>query len=405
MTGPLAGVTVADFTWVGAGPYATRVLAAHGATVIKIESSSRLDALRLIPPFAGGVPGIERSGYFAERNYNKQSLTLNLTDPQGVELALGVIAKSDVVTNSFSAGTMERLGLGYERAVEVRPDVIYVSMPMQGASGPHRSHIGYGSTIAALIGLLECGGLDGRDPLGTGTNYPDHVANPAHAAFAILAALRHRRRTGRGQYVEIAQTEAPTSAIAPILMESWAHETRHRMVGNADGEGAPRGAFPCLGDDSWCVIDVRNDDQWRRLTDAMELPQLKEDPRFIDSSARLDHADELNRVVATWTSQHTAEDVAGRLQASGVPAAAVETAADVVDKDVQLAHRGHWIYLDHAEMGRTVYSNLPYRLSQTPQMVDRPAPMLGEHTRGIAQQLLGLSDVEITELVEGGVLS
>ncbi len=402
--GVLRNVRVADFTWAGAGPYTTRILALHGATVIKVESRTRPDSLRAAPPFAGGVEGTNRSGYFAERNCNKLSLGLNMSKPEAREIALQLISKCEIVANNFSAGTMEKWGLGYEAARTVRPDVIYLSMPMQGSTGPHRSYIGYGATVSALIGLFDRGGLPGREPLGTGTNYPDHVANPAHAAVAVLAALIHRRRTGQGQYIELSQAESSTAMVVRELLSASANGVQPGRPGNSDGWGAPRGVYRCAGQDSWCAIDVRTESQWRQLTHAMGRDDLTDDARFSCRAARLAHAAELDAIVSEWSGSFDPFELAALLQRSGVPAGPAETSADMVERDAQLTHRGHWAYLDHPEMGTSIYSTLPYRLSATPSTIVAPAPTLGQHTDDVARSIIGLSDDRIQALRSAGVL-
>ena len=247
---PLTGIRVADFSWVGAGPFLTKPLADHGADVVKVESRTRVDPIRSMAPFRDAVTGTDRSGYFANRNTSKRSMCLDLKHPRGRELAMRLIEVSDVVVNNFSPGTMDRLGLGYDAARAVRPDVIYLEMPMLGTEGPHRDCRGYGLTIAAAGGLLGLTGYDDAPPVGTGTNYPDHVPNPLHGAVAVLAALRKRRRTGQGEYIELAQLgrrstrsdrrsspqpRAPPS-VAQVTMTTWRHPTAStRAQGRTDG--------------------------------------------------------------------------------------------------------------------------------------------------------------------------
>ena len=214
----MTGIRVADFSWVGAGPFLTKPLADHGADVVKVESRTRVDPIRSMAPFRDGVKGADRSGYFANRNSSKRSICLDLKHPRGRELALRLIEVSDVVVNNFSPGTMDRLGLGYDASRAVRPDVIYLEMPMLGTEGPHRDCRGYGLTIAAAGGLLGLTGYEDAPPVGTGTNYPDHVPNPLHGAIAVLAALRKRRMTGQGEYIELAQLESTINAIGPAIV-------------------------------------------------------------------------------------------------------------------------------------------------------------------------------------------
>src|SRR6478609_10072351 len=276
---PMTGIRVADFSWVGAGPFLTKPLADHGADVVKVESRTRVDPIRSMAPFRDGLKGADRSGYFANRNSSKRSICLDLKHPRGRELALRLIEVSDVVVNNFSPGTMDRLGLGYDASRAVRPDVIYLEMPMLGTEGPHRDCRGYGLTIAAAGGLLGLTGYAGGSPVGTGTNYPDHVPNPLHGAVAVLAALRKRRRTGHGEYIELAQLESTVNAIGPAIVAAAAG-VDVRPVGNADPLAAPHGVYPCAGTDRWCAIAVFGEYQWTATRSVLDSVDWNEHPEL-----------------------------------------------------------------------------------------------------------------------------
>ncbi|WP_435070350.1 CaiB/BaiF CoA transferase family protein [Amycolatopsis thermoflava] len=401
--GPLRGVRVADFTWVGAGPFLTKPLADHGAEVIKVESRTRTDVIRSMAPFAGGVPGVNRSGYFANRNSSKRSICLDLRHPVGRELALRLIAASDIVANNFTPGTMERLGLGYRAACAVRPDVIYLDMPMQGVSGPHRDFRGYGLSIAAAGGLLGLSGYPDRAPVGTGTNYPDHVPNPLHGAIAVLAALRQRRRTGRGQYIELAQLESTVNSIGPAILAAGAG-LDVRRAGNADEVAAPHGVYRCAGEDRWCAIAVVTDEQWRGLVRVLGYPDWARSPELCTGDGRRAAGALLDKALGEAVRDRDAGELADALAAAGVPASAVNDAADLLHRDPQLAARKHWVTLRHAEMGESVYDGIPYRLSATPGRLRSPAPLLGAHTRAVCTELLGLTGAEYDRLREQGVI-
>lgn len=401
MTMPLAGVRVADFTWVGAGAFATRLLADHGADVIKVESSAKIDGIRLSGPFKDGIPGVNRSGYFADRNADKRSISLNLKTAEGVELARRLIAGSDIVANNFSPGVMERLGLGYEEVRAANPGVIYLAMSMQGSSGPDRDQIGYGQTIAATVGLQHLTGDPSRVPIGTGTNYPDHVPNPTHAAIAVLAALRHRRRTGEGQFIDLAQTEPSIAVLGDSILEATATGTDVGRTGNTHRRFAPHGVYSCAGDDEWIAIAVTEDWQWPALVSVLGLDVPAE---WSAEAARKADEKRVDEVIARAVAQHRSRPLAEDLRAEGVPASRVNDARDALD-DPQLQHREHWVRLRHPEIGDTVYGAPPFRLSRTPGQLRMPAPCLGEHTREVGRTVLGLSDEELDRLKERGVLS
>ncbi|HEY2887231.1 MAG TPA: CoA transferase, partial [Candidatus Limnocylindrales bacterium] len=255
---PLAGIRVLDFTWVGAGALATKLLADLGADVIKIESRARPDNLRLAPPYRDGRDGLDGSGYFATRNSSKRSLALDMRLDQARALALRLASAADIVASNFRPGVIDRWGLGYDAVRAVNPSVIYLTMPMQGADGPHASFTGFGSTIAALSGLVSLSGLPDRPPVGTGTHFPDHVPNPGHALVAVLAALLYRARTGAGQAVELSQLESTINIIGPAIVEaSLAHGSLQPRAGNRAAGASPRGVFPCAGTDSWVAITCR----------------------------------------------------------------------------------------------------------------------------------------------------
>lgn len=407
---PLAGVRVTDFTWLGAGPYTTRTLADHGAEVIRIESGRRLDRLRILPPFRDGNRdgSVNRSGYFADRNSNKLGVTINVKDPAGVDLVLRLIAKSDVVTSNFTPGTLDGLGLGYERAREVRPDVIFLEMGMQGAYGPDASLVGYGQTVSALTGLYHLSGMPSQVPVGTGTNYPDHVPAPAHSAFAVLTALWHRRRTGEGQYIDLSQAETMVSLLGPAVLDYTVNGVDAMPDGNRADYAAPQGVYPCAGEDRWIAISVLTDQHWAELTGELGAAELAE--RYPDATARRAAHDELDSALARLSSGREPFDLMRRLQQRGVPAAVVHTFGDLIENEPQLAHRGHFAVLDHPEMGPSIYNAPPYRLrgvddGDVRAIMRSPAPLLGQHTRDVCTRLLGMDDARIDELAAAGVLA
>ncbi|HET7665247.1 MAG TPA: CoA transferase [Mycobacterium sp.] len=397
---PLTGIRVADFSWVGAGPFLTKPLADHGADVVKVESRTRVDPIRSMAPFRDGVTGTDRSGYFANRNSSKRSMCLDLKHPRGRELALRLIEVSDVVVNNFSPGTMDRLGLGYDAARAVRPDVIYLEMPMMGTEGPHRDCRGYGLTIAAAGGLLGLTGYGDAAPVGTGTNYPDHVPNPLHGAVAVLAALRKRRRTGQGEYIELAQLESTVNAIGPAIVAAAAGAAVDRS-GNRDAVAAPHGVYPCAGADRWCAIAVFDDDQWATTRLVLDLP---ESLGLSTADGRRDSQTVLDRLIGAATRAWDAERLATELTTRGVAASAVLTADDLVYSDVQLRDRRHWVTLDHPVMGPSVYDGIPYRFSKTTGRLRSPAPLLGADTRDVCIKLLGIPEDTYDALVSEGVV-
>jgi benzylsuccinate CoA-transferase BbsF subunit len=377
----LAGIRVVDFTWVGAGPFLTKPLADQGADVIKIESRTRTDSTRFMAPFAGGVRGINRSGYFANRNSSKRSITLDLKSSAGKQIALDLIATSDVVANNFTPHTLDRLGLGYGAAIARRADIIYLEMPMNGSVGPYSGDRGYGLTIAAAGGFLGLSGYPDRPPVGTGTNYPDHVPNPLHSAIAVLAALYHRDQTGQGQRIELAQLASTANIIGPALVAAELGETVQR-TGNYDDAVLWQDVVPALGDDRWLAITIVDDGELATLTQILGLLDTALDTT--SSTAQI------SQRVAAATLTRDAAELSAELCQAGIAASAVNDARDLLN-DPQLAHRQHWVTLEHPEMGACVYDAPPYHSEATSADLRGPAPLLGADTWAVCHDILGMT--------------
>jgi benzylsuccinate CoA-transferase BbsF subunit len=333
----LKGVRVLDFCWVGAGALVTKLLAEHGANVIKVESRARPDNLRVAPPYRPGTEGLEGSGYFASRNNDKRSLALDLRKKESREIAKRLAAEVDVVANNFRPGVMERWGLDYESVAETNPSVVYLSMPMQGSDGPHRNFIGFGATIAALAGLVELSGLPDQPPVGTGTHYPDHVPSPGHALVALLAALRQRAATGRGRWIDVSQLEAAANMIGPALVAAANGGPVPSRTGNRHPDQCPSGVFRCSGDEEWVAIAARSDEEWDALVHVLGKDELR-GGRFATFGARKDHEDDVERAVGAATAHRHCRELASSLQEAGVPAYPVLSSAGVLD-DEQLRAR------------------------------------------------------------------
>ncbi|HSH91950.1 MAG TPA: CoA transferase, partial [Ramlibacter sp.] len=235
-------------------------------------------------------------------------------------------------------------------------------------------------------------------------NYPDHIPNPTHAAFALLAALRHRRRTGQGQYIDFAQVEPTVALLGPTILDLTANGRVQQRQGNRHPSMAPHGVYPCLGEDKWIAIAVRDDAGWRQLCAVLGNSGWATDSRWDSTQGRLAGAAELDGLIAQGTAQRDGRQLMTELQALGVAAGVVQTAEDIVKSDPQLAHRGHWLALDHAEMGRALYNAPPFRFAHVPVGLRGPAPLLGEHTREVLGELLGVGDAEYDELLAAEVL-
>jgi benzylsuccinate CoA-transferase BbsF subunit len=392
---PLADVKVADFSWVGAGPRATKDLADHGATVVKVESRRRLDLGRISPPFAGGRKDPDGSAFFAITNTSKMGITLNLGDARAVEIARKLVAWSDVVVENFSKGYMERVGLGFDALKAVKPDIIMVSVSVAGRRGPLSNLRGYGNSAAALSGLAALSGWPDRDPHMPPFAYGDVVA-PLFATAATLAALEHRRMTGEGQHIDISQVEPLVHILADELARAQRGETPARLA-NASPSMAPHGVYRCASG-RWIAIAVATDAQWARLCALGGI-----DPASGATGAqRLAYAAAIDALLSAWTAGQDAHALADRLAAAGIPAEAVQTGKDLCE-DSELRASGHFWSIDHARLGVCDMPGPPFHYSDSDLRVDTP-PMLGEHNRPVLGEILGLSDEEIDRLAAEGAL-
>jgi benzylsuccinate CoA-transferase BbsF subunit len=404
MKQPLEGIKVADFSWFGAGPICGENLASFGATVVRVESESHPDGLRSVAPFPPGKTGYNVSGYFNNYNAGKLDLTLNLNTDIGKQIARKLIGWCDIFLTNHTPRVLERWSLEYKDVREINPTVIAAYQPMQGFEGPHKYFMGFGAVLGPITGYSHLSGFPHRPPMGLGTNYPDYVINPGHTLVAILAALRYRKKTGKGQMVELAQIESAVSPLAQALMDYAANGRIQVRAGNRLPHAAPHGAFRCQDntwnnqpEDRWIAFGVFDDAQWRGLVDAMGSPAWAGDGKFATHASRKQNEDELEANVTAWTREHTAEDLMALLQSKGVPAGVVENARDMLDNDEQLKAREYYVYLDHPEAGHTAYDGPPFRLSKTPGVLRTPAPLLGEHNEFVCKEILGMSDEEIAE--------
>ena len=403
MKQPLSGLKVADFSWFGAGPICGENLASFGATVVRVESESHPDGLRGVAPFAAGKTGFNVSGYFNNYNAGKLDLTLNLNTDLGRKMLLKLVAWCDIFLTNHTPRVIERWNISYDELKKVNPQLIGVYQPMQGFEGPHRYFMGFGAVLGPITGYSYLSGYPHRPPMGLGTNYPDYVINPGHTLIGILAALRHRKKTGEGQLVELAQIESSVSPLAPAIMDYAANGRVQNRAGNRLPHAAPHGAFRCRDntwnnqpEDRWIALGVFNDAQWDALVEAMGSPAWTHDAKFATLAARKHHEDDLEAALTEWTREQTAEDVMALLQSKGVPAGVVQNARDMLE-DEHLKARGYYVYLDHPEAGVTAYDGPPFRLSKTPGVLRTPAPLLGQHNEQVCKEILGMTDDEIAE--------
>jgi crotonobetainyl-CoA:carnitine CoA-transferase CaiB-like acyl-CoA transferase len=510
----LKGLKVLDFTTVIAGPFITKILTAYGARVIKIESRARPGLFRQFGPYQDDIlrpynPWFNRGGGFGFWNTGKLSVALNLVHPKGVELAKKLVTWADVVVENFAGGVIKRMGLGYEELRKVKPDIIMLSSCMQGQTGPHANHPGYGTQLVNLAGFSNISGWPDREPANIGA-YTDYLA-PRFSVLAIMAALEYRCRTGKGQYIDLSQYEGGLHFMAPLILDkavnhrvayrmgnhsptaaphgaypcrdrnqerwcaiavytdeewkafcrvigvpAWTRDEKfstlqarrqneeelnnliERWTINMSSEGveermreaeipaeelrsrqeiidyvkcvkghspytAPHGAYRCRWEDRWCVIAVSTDEEWERFCSIIGSPAWSQDSRFASLEGRKENEEELDRLVAEWTINYTAEEVMSIMQAAGVAAGVVATGEDLMEHDPQLKHRQLFRELDHPEIGRYHGVTPAFILSKCPSEIER-APLMGEHNEHVLKEVLGITDEEIKELINEGIV-
>jgi crotonobetainyl-CoA:carnitine CoA-transferase CaiB-like acyl-CoA transferase len=399
---PLDGVRVLDLTMVWAGPAGTRLLADMGAEVIKVESARSWDMLRSLH-FLGGQTERwwNKSAYFNHNNRNKYACTIDLQTERGRELALRLAAQSDVVVENYRADVLPKLRLDYDDLRAAKADVILVSMPSHGKSGPESHHVAYGTNVEQLAGLASVSGYAGDGPHKSPIAYGDPNAG-AIAAAATLAALHHRERTGQGQHVEVAQWEALSGVVGEFVLGYQMTGELPERLGNRHVSRA-QGVYRCAGgDDMWLAVSVGSDAQFAALCGVLGQPELARDERFADVVSRRRNQDAFDVIMSGWTEGRTQDEAARQLQAAGVAAAPVRRIQELM-ADEHLRARGFWEEVTQADAGTWEMEGPTWRLSRTPAHVRVPPPMFGEHNDYAFRTLLGLSEDEIAALYDDGV--
>ncbi len=391
--GILKGLTVLDFTRVLAGPYATRILADFGADVIKVQSRKT----------AKGAESND-TAYFNTWNRNKKSITLDMSYPEAVEIALKLAAISDVLIENFSPRVMSNWGLTYEKVKEIRPDIIMISMSAMGQSGPWRNFVAFGPTLQSLCGLTYLTSYDSECPVGLGYSYADTIA-ALYGILAVLAALGYREKTGRGLYIDLSEYEALCTLNGPLFLDLFANQSTILPNGNWSNSlpAAPHGCYKCKGMDRWCVISVSNETDWRALCQAIDQTRLSEEDKFSTPSKRKKHSKELDELLERWTSKKSAEEVVRLLQKAGVPAGIVQNAAELAD-DQQLSAREFFVHLKHPSLGDTISDGTPIKFTGVSKGHWKTSPLLGEDNHYVYTEMLGLTEQELSSYVKRGII-
>ncbi len=389
---PLAGIKVLDLAWVAAMPLATRVLAHWGATVVRIESERRPDILRAALGHRDDIPEQENAITWHVANAGKMGLALNLAKPEAREVVRDLARWADLVTESFTPGTMASLGFGYEELRAINPSLVMLSSCVMGQTGPMKDFAGFGNLAAAVAGFFDITGWPDRAPAGPYMAYTDYTS-PRFSVMAILAALDHRRRTGEGQYLDFSQMEAATHFLTPALLARQAGEARLTRAGNLDPDLAPHGVYPAAGADRWVAVAVETDDQWRSLCVEMRRRDLAD----LTTAERIERRDDLDKLVADWTARQDAPGLASRLQAHGIPAHNVAEGPDAW-VDPQLAHREMFRWTPHPIARSVVVDQPPFALTRSRGAYDWAGPTYGQHSYEVLHDILGYDDDRIAEL-------
>lgn len=389
---PLAGVKVVDFMWAVAGPTISRLLADAGATVVRIESSTKLDACRAFLPFMNNEVGVENSALFNNLNADKLGITLNLGTEAGLEVARDLCRWADVVCEAYTPKAMRAWGLAYDDLKALNPSVVMLSTCLFGQTGPLAPFAGYGNLAGAMTGFYNLTGWPDRAPVGPFGAITDYTS-PHPAAASLLAALDHRRRTGEGTYLDFSQAEASIHYLAPAILECARTGRVAGATGNASDRFCPHGVFPAAGHDQWVAVVAQHDEAWAGLAGLIGRPDLAS----LSHGQRQARREELEAAVAAWTSGLEPGDVEQRCQEAGVAAHRVQNAPELAD-DPQLAHLGHWLEVEHSLHGPTLVEAARFRMSRTPIGPRRGGPTLGEHTFEILTDLLGYDSDRIADL-------
>lgn len=397
----LSDLKVIEFGAMVTIPMVGKILADHGAKLVKIESMAKVDVSRAYLPMAGGIRGINRCLAFAAWGTNKYSMALNLRKPESAPVAKKLIKWADIVIENFMPGTLEKWDLGYESLKKIKPDIIMLRTSMQGLTGPYALQPSTGYESQARAGFIQLVGWQDRPPVGSSRPWTDHIS-PWYIITTLMGALDYRKRTGKGQLIDVSQFEVGETFIAAAILDYVANGREPKLVGNMSTYAAPHAAYRCRGDDRWCAIAVFTGDEWEAFCKVIGKPELVSDPRFATLPARKLNEVELDKIAEAWTINYPPEEVMKRMQEAGVPAGVVENNKDL-HENPQLEHRHHFWELDHVEMGVVRYDAPSFRLSKTPVNMKTPPPLLGEHTEMVCREILGMSDEEFIELLSQGI--
>jgi benzylsuccinate CoA-transferase BbsF subunit len=400
---PFKGINILDFSWAGVGPLSGGNLGYYGATIVKVESRARPDILRTLGPFKNGIFSVDRSYHFLYTQMSKRyTITLNMNNPKGMELAKKLVAWADIVIESFSTGVIEKMGLDYDHLKKIKPDIIMLRTCMHGHTGPLAHQHGQGYILTGLSGMDAVTGLPGNPVGGLYGPFTDHIA-PLFNSMVLIAALDYRRRTGKGVYIDQSQHESILHWISPLILNWTANHKEIQANGNRLSYAAPHGVYRCKGDDRWCAIAVMNDEMWNNFCQVIGNSDLAQKTEYCTLLNRKKNEDTLDKIVEEWTLKHSSDEVMDIMQKAGIAAGKVSNAKDQAE-DPQLNHFSFFNRLDHPEAGPlSIYHGPLFRLSKLPFELRRP-PMIGEFNDYVYTKLIGLPDEEFAHLVAEEVI-
>ena len=393
---PLVGLKVLDFMWVMAGPIFTRVLSDYGATVIRVESTTRLDAVRAAPPFKNDELEMSNCAPYSNFNAGKTGVTIDPSNSVGKEVILDLVRWADVVTESFSPKAMKAWGLDYESLKAVNPNLIMVSSCLMGQTGDRAMVPGYGNMAAAITGFYQLTGWPDRSPAGPYLAYTDGVS-PRFMVATLMAALEHRRKSGEGQHIDLSQAEAAIHLLAPAILDYELNGEALQRRGNRDDDMCPHGVFPADGEDRWVAIACQDDSAWHQLCEVMSFDDLAADQELKTASGRKKREDDLEASVVAWTSQQDDQFIQDKLISAGVAAYVVQDGAQCM-ADPQNISRGHFIKTEQTSAGELTLENSRFRLGRTPAVVTKAGPDQGEHNFEVLSELLGYDGDRIADI-------
>ncbi|MFC1533178.1 CaiB/BaiF CoA transferase family protein [Thermodesulfobacteriota bacterium] len=391
----LTGLNIIGFVTAGVGPIILRTLGSNGANVVRIESIKKLDVTRMNAPFKDNIPDVNRAYGFAHTAPNSYGMTLNMKHPRAGKITAKLVEWADVIIQNWRPGVMEKWKLGYEDLKAIKPNIIMVSSSQMGETGPHRNIAAAGPHLAGLAGFVELTGWPDRPPVSVGV-IPDHIA-PSYAVTSILAALEYRKKTGKGQFIDVSQYETSIHFLMPAILDYTVNKRVQRRDGYRAPNAAPHGVYRCKGDDNWCAVAVFSNSEWEAFCKVIDLPWTR-DEKFGTLAGRKSHEDELNNLIENWTVEHTAEEVMQKMQQAGVAAGVVRTMGEVIESCPQARHRHYFSTINHPVIEEMILAGNSHIFSRTPYEFNRPGPCLGEHTHHVCTRFLGMSDEEYNEM-------